>query len=170
MFMELLIEPKPIRSLRPPGRYAGAGPAYWFHLTLSCVLSVSICLLLTSGSVLAQGNIKDLLYKPDTTVYTIVEKQPEFPGGLQSLSEYMQTNVQYPDQAAKAKIKGKVYTTFIVEPDGRLTDMRIMQGLGYGCDEEAIRVVKAMPSWKPGSQSGRPLRTKYTLPIAFGPK
>ncbi|GAB4014317.1 hypothetical protein GCM10028808_36440 [Spirosoma migulaei] len=101
-------------------------------------------------------------------VYTVVEKQPEFPGGIGALMEYLKTSVQYPPEAKKAKIQGRVFVSFIVELDGSRTDIIVLKGLGYGCDEEAMRVVRAMPCWEPGGQSGRPLRVKYNLPILFG--
>lgn len=80
----------------------------------------------------------------------------------------MLRNVRYPAEAQKARVKGRVFTSFVVEIDGRLTNACILRGLGYGCDEEAVRVIKAMPRWKPGSQSGRPIRVKYNLPVLFG--
>ncbi|WP_460976081.1 energy transducer TonB [Spirosoma knui] len=104
----------------------------------------------------------------DHEVFTIVEKPPEFPGGIEAMWAYLKENVQYPPAALKAKIKGRVFVSFVVRKDGQLTDLQVVQGLGHGCDEEAIRVVKAMPLWKPGSQSGRLLLVKYTLPILFG--
>ena len=138
-----------------------------------------IGLLLINLSSLAQGRSKvyDALFEisiftgvglPDTTVFTIVEHQPEFPGGSDALKEYLLKNVQYPADAQKAGIKGRVFVSFVVEIDGSLTNSQLLKGLGYGCDEEAIRVIKAMPRWLPGSQSGRPIRVKYNLPILFG--
>ncbi|GAB3554297.1 energy transducer TonB [Spirosoma fluminis] len=104
----------------------------------------------------------------DREIFTIVEKPPEFPGGIEAMWAYLKENIQYPSAAVKAKIKGRVFVSFVIRKDGRLTDLQVMQGLGHGCDEEAIRVVKAMPLWKPGSQSGRLLLVNYTLPILFG--
>ena len=104
----------------------------------------------------------------DTTVYVITERQPQFPGGIDTLKTYMQNHVQYPAEARKARIKDRVYVSFVVELDGRLTHVQLLKGIGYGCDAEALRVVSAMPRWKPGSQSGKPLRVKYNLPVLFG--
>jgi protein TonB len=104
----------------------------------------------------------------DTTIYTVVEHQPEFPGGGIALTEYLRSNVQYPSEAKQASISGRVFVSFVVELDGRITHIQLLKELGFGCDEEAIRVVKTMPRWKPGSQSGRPIRVKYNLPILFG--
>lgn len=135
-----------------------------------------VSLWIATESVFAQGNVQGLLFyepgatvfTPDTTVFTVVEKQPEFPGGFDALKEYMRQTVHYPSEAQKASIKGRVFVSFVVEPDGTITHVQLLKGLDYGCDEEAIRVIKAMPRWTPGSQSGRPLRVKYNLPVLFG--
>lgn len=104
----------------------------------------------------------------DNTVFTIVEKQPEFPGGFQALRNYLIKNVQYPPAANAAKVSGRVVVSFIVERDGHLTDPTVLKGLGFGCDEEAIRLINLMPRWTPGTQSGKPIRVKYNLPVLFG--
>lgn len=136
---------------------------------ISYLLKLIVGLLMTTGSVLAQDNVKNLLlYEPDKTVYMIVEKQPEFPGGMQALKKFLHTNLQYPVAAKAANVSGKVYIQFVVRKDGRITDIDILKGLGFDCDEEAVRVVKQMPNWIPGSQSGRPLNVKYHLPVSFG--
>src|SRR5919199_2103532 len=123
------------------------------------VLGVSLAYIVTVTGCLAQSN-----EQLDHEVFTIVEKPPEFPGGIQALWTYLKENVQYPLAAIKAKVKGRVLVSFIVQKDGRLTDFQFVQILGYGCDEEAMRVVRAMPLWKPGSQSGKLLLVKYTVP------
>ncbi len=74
----------------------------------------------------------------------------------------------YPAEAQKAGIKGRVFLSFIVHKDGQITDVNVLKGLGSGCDEEAIRLVKAMPRWTPGSQDGQPLNVRYNWPISFG--
>lgn len=103
-------------------------------------------------------------------IFTVVEQAPEFPGGTQALKKYLAINVRYPESAARAKVSGKLFVSLVVEPDGQLTQIMVVDGLGFGCDEEAIRVVKAMPRWQPGTQSGRALRVKYTLRVMFGIK
>ena len=114
--------------------------------------------------------MRDLLLRRslDKEVYTIVEKQPEFPGGLDSLRTYLVNHTRYPEAAAKAKVAGRVLASFIVRKDGRIDTIEVLTGPGFGCDEEAIRIIKGMPQWKPGSQDGRLLNVKYHLPIYFG--
>lgn len=96
-----------------------------------------------------------------------VEQQPEFPGGMKALSEFLQRNLRYPSQAVQASVSGRVFISFVVNTDGSLTDVHVLKGIGFGCDEEARRVVQQMPRWKPGKQSGRTVRVKYNLPVTF---
>jgi len=113
---------------------------------------------------------RDLLlrYPDDRQVFTVVEKQPEFPGGYNALQEYLRKNIRYPAEAQKANVTGRVFASFIVRKDGQITDVSLLKGLGFGCDEEAVRVIEAMPRWTPGSQSGAVLNVKYNLAILFG--
>ncbi|MBC8045768.1 MAG: energy transducer TonB [Fimbriimonadaceae bacterium] len=103
----------------------------------------------------------------DTTVFMMVEKMPEFPGGIETMYKWLAENIQYPDSARKNNIEGKVYAKFIVERNGSINEVTIMRGIGYGCDEEVINKLKQMPAWNPGLQQGKPVRTSYTLPVAF---
>ena len=100
-------------------------------------------------------------------IFIIVENQPEFPGGEQALYKFIRDNVKYPSLARETGIEGTVYIQFVVEPDGRVSNVKVVRSVGGGCDEEAVRVVKAMPKWKPGSQRGKNVRVSFTLPIKF---
>ena len=103
----------------------------------------------------------------DDEVFTVVEQNPEPAGGMAALSNYLGKNLRYPAPAQRANISGKVFVSFVVNTDGTIQDVTVLKGLGFGTDEEAVRVVKGMPKWKPGKQSGRPVRVKFNLPIAF---
>ncbi|MCX7696587.1 MAG: TonB family protein [Bacteroidales bacterium] len=100
-------------------------------------------------------------------IFVFVEEQPEFPGGEEALMAYLQSNIRYPQMAKELEIQGKVIIEFVVETDGSVTNVVVKRGIGGGCDEEAVRVVKAMPKWKPGKQRGKPVRVRYTLPVTF---
>lgn len=100
-------------------------------------------------------------------IFTIVEKMPEYPGGIEALFQYLRENMEYPDMAMDAQIVGKVYITFVVDRDGGITGVKVLRGIGGGCDEEAVRVVQNMPKWHPGKQRGKPVRVQYNLPINF---
>ncbi|MCY7353368.1 MAG: M56 family metallopeptidase [Cytophagaceae bacterium] len=108
----------------------------------------------------------------DTTepLFTVVEKQSSFPGGYRKLSKFLAQNLKYPEEARKANVQGKVFVAFIVEKDGTITNPQILKGVGYGCDEEALRMMKLMPKWTPGKQSGRAVRSRFNLPIEFSLK
>lgn len=103
----------------------------------------------------------------DGDVFLSVEENPEFPGGPAKLLEYIQKNLEYPEAARENEIQGRVFVGFIVEEDGSVSNVKILRGIGYGCDEEAIRLVYSLPKFKPGKQRGKPIRVAYTLPIVF---
>lgn len=95
---------------------------------------------------------------------------PMFPGGEIALFKFIDNNITYPTEAKKAKISGFIYISFIIEKDGSLSNIKQADGsidIGYGCLEEAIRVVKSMPKWTPGKQNGEAVRVSYVLPISF---
>ena len=92
---------------------------------------------------------------------------PGFPGGEAKLFEYLQKNIKYPPVARENGIQGRVYVTFVVDKEGKIRDAKILRGIGGGCDEEALRVVRAMPDWKAGRQNGRSVQVQYNLPVNF---
>jgi TonB family protein len=103
----------------------------------------------------------------DGTIFTVVENQPQFPGGMEQLGSYLSKNLKYPSAAEKANVGGRVFVNFVVTKTGDVKDVRILKGIGFGADEEAVRVVAAMPRWTPGSQDGSPVNVRYNLPINF---
>jgi TonB family protein len=100
-------------------------------------------------------------------IYTAVEQNPEFVGGQDKMYQYLGENIKYPAAAQRADVSGRVFVKFIVEDDGTIGDVVVMKGIGFGCDEEAIRVVKSMPRWKPGVQNGKNVRVYYNMPIVY---
>lgn len=100
-------------------------------------------------------------------IFTVVEQQPEFPGGMKALGEYIGNNLKYPEAAQKANAHGRVFVNFVVTKTGEITDINLLKGIGYGADQEAMRVVAQMPRWKPGSQRGQAVNVRYNLPINF---
>jgi TonB family protein len=100
-------------------------------------------------------------------VFTVVEQQPEFPGGMGALGQYLARNIRYPTEARQNRIQGQVFVEFVITQTGTIQDLHVMKGIGGGCDEEAIRVVSQMPTWSPGKQNGTPVNVRYVLPIRF---
>lgn len=96
-----------------------------------------------------------------------VENAPEYQGGSRALAKYLGSALRYPAKARENRVQGKVYIGFIVEKNGSLTDFKVIRGIGSGCDEEAIRVLKLSPPWKPGVAEGKSVRTSYILPITY---
>jgi len=105
----------------------------------------------------------------DNTIYSFVsmENPPKFPGGMAKFYKFLGDNIKYPEAAKKSNIDGKVFVSFVVEQNGALNDIKIDRKLGYGTDEEAVRVLKLSPNWIPGTQNGKAVRVKYNLPIRF---
>jgi len=103
-------------------------------------------------------------------IFTVVENEPEFPGGMDALYKYLSQNIKYPQLARENGITGKVYVTFVVEKDGSIANPKILRDIGGGCGAEAIRVVKAMPKWNPGKQRGKAVRVQFNLPVNFNLK
>jgi TonB family protein len=100
-------------------------------------------------------------------VYQVVEKMPEFPGGKQRLLNWMKENIQYPVEAQKEGIQGRVIITFVINKSGKAVEPLIIQSVDPLLDKEAIRLINSMPKWKPGEEKGEPVRVKFTMPINF---
>ena len=109
----------------------------------------------------------DVATSKEDTVYQIAEEMPEFPGGVEALMDYVGRNVKYPEEAKDKEIQGRVFVSFVIEKDGSVNEVKVLRGIGGGCDEEAVRVIKAMPKWTPGKQKGKPVRVNYQIPINF---
>jgi TonB family protein len=103
----------------------------------------------------------------DKSVFTAVEQVPAFPGGEAGFSKFTSATIKYPKAAREANVQGRVVASFIVEKDGSLTDIKVIRGIGYGADEETVRMLRTSPNWKPGMQNGKPVRVAYSVPINF---
>jgi protein TonB len=100
-------------------------------------------------------------------IFTVVEEAPSFPGGEEARIKWLQDHIKYPQMARESGIQGTVYVTFVVEPNGCISHVKVLRGIGGGCDEEAVRVVQSMPCWNPGKQRGKPVRVQFNMPIKF---
>ena len=100
-------------------------------------------------------------------VFTIVERQPKFPGGDKALIEYLSSNIKYPKSAKKDKVTGKVLISFVVDKEGNVTEVQVRRGVREDLDAEAYRVVAAMPRWTPAKMGGKIVAVSYNLPIIF---
>ncbi|OJV14870.1 MAG: hypothetical protein BGO21_19510 [Dyadobacter sp. 50-39] len=99
-----------------------------------------------------------------------IEPQPEYPGGYNAMYKFIETHRQMPRAAKRARISGRVFLAFNIEATGEITHVAVLKGLGFGCDEEAVRLVESMPRWKPGKRDGKPARVRFNLPISFAIK
>lgn len=100
-------------------------------------------------------------------IFISVEQQPNFPGGLEELMKFLARNLRYPKAAQNVDVEGKVYVQFVVNREGKVSQVTVLKGIGYGCDEEAVRVMNLMPAWTPGKQGGKAVSVRYNLPISF---
>lgn len=118
----------------------------------------------------AEAKASDATAPADTTknvVYDVTETMPQFPGGQGVLMKYLAANIKYPASAVKAKKQGRVLVTFVIQKDGSVTNARIARSVDPELDAEALRIVKAMPNWTPGTQDGKPVNVKYIIPVKF---
>jgi len=115
----------------------------------------------------SNGRGMDAVTEHKDEVYITVEVEPEPYGGAEAWAKFLQKNIHYPPQASENNVHGKVFLSFIVETDGHLSNVKVERGVGYGLDEEALRVLKLAPAWKPGIQNGHKVRVMYNIPINF---
>jgi TonB family protein len=120
------------------------------------------------GKIAVVGDIDiNAAFTTEGEILPVVEQNPEYPGGDEARLNFFRENMVYPTEAKEKGIQGRVYVSFVVDKDGSITDVTVLRGIGGGCDEEAVRVVKMMPKWKPGEQRGERIRVSYSLPIKF---
>ena len=103
-------------------------------------------------------------------VFVYTEQPPTYPDGEQALMEFIRKNIKYPEEAKTKQIEGKVIISFVVTREGSITDVKVVRGIGGGCDEEALRVVRMMPKWIPGKQNGMAVSVRFNLPVTFSIK
>lgn len=146
--------------------YKAQSPEWKRGLYVMTVLT-GIGIMAVIASCSAQDSKEKDLAIPPSQVYQQVDQNPEFPGGVQALFNYLSKEIRYPQVAIENNVHGTVFVEFVVMSDGSINDVEVKKGVGYGCDEEAVRVIKAMPKWEPGHLEGKPVNVKFTLPIAF---
>lgn len=103
----------------------------------------------------------------DEPLMGIVESIAAFPGGERKLLQYIANNLEYPQEAIDAGIGGKVFVRFFIEPDGSVSDVEVLRGIGYGCDEATVKLFKSMPKWEPAKRRGEPYRMEFSMPVNF---
>lgn len=127
------------------------------------IFMIPVLFMLLALAFPAEAQEKD---KEDDVFY-VVDELPVFPGGEEALRNWLAENIRYPGEAKADSIQGKVYVTFIVDEQGKVTDSKLARGASPALDEEALRVVNAMPAWKPGKHKGKEVKVSYTVPISF---
>ena len=142
------------------------------------VMMIVVLLMMTVGNIACAQNVP-LIIDPDKVdqylaerkdtinVYDCVEQMPSFPGGTQKLKEFIEENLRYPKELEETCVQGRVIVRFIVERNGKLSNVKVVKSVHPALDKEAIRIVKLMPRWIPGRQNGITVRVKFYIPIIF---
>lgn len=130
--------------------------------TLSTLITITLCSLNHNAVATTQPDGDD--------VYVIVENMPIFPGGEEALRNYVTNNIQYPEEAHKQGIQGRVFVCFIIGTNGAVQNVKVARSVHPLLDAEAVRVVKSMPKWTPGQHRGKTVKVSYTIPINFSLK
>ena len=107
---------------------------------------------------------KDIVTQPPSAPLVVAEQMPQYIGDLNS---YLAKNIQYPEAARNGGVEGRVGVEFVVNEDGSISNVKVIHSIGAGCDEEAMRVIRSMPKWKPGRNNGVPVKVMFTQPISF---
>ncbi|MCF8367691.1 MAG: M56 family metallopeptidase [Bacteroidales bacterium] len=141
-------------------------------IPLAIVFALVFSITITESVVAQAENASEKVTKikkpqKEGDVFTVVEKMPRFPGGEEARIKFMTSNIKYPEDARKLGETGTVFITFIVEKDGSISEAKVLRGFYKSCDEEALRVINAMPRWEPGMDKGKPVRTQFNMPISF---
>lgn len=123
--------------------------------------------VVVTGNLEKKTELSDELNRTDGRVFTVVEQNAEFPGGIKEMYRFLARNMKYPKEAAESNVQGKVFMRFVVNENGQIRDVEVLKKLGFGTDEEAMRVVLSMPTWTPGRQNGKAVAVQYHLPISF---
>jgi periplasmic protein TonB len=119
------------------------------------------------AEVVFEEPVVEVVAEDENKVFLVVEQQPEFEGGYEAMMNFIRKNMRYPASARRMGIDGTVFVSFVVGKDGSINDVKVIRGISADCDKEAVRVVQAMPPWKPGKQNGKPVFVRFNLPIKF---
>lgn len=132
----------------------------FFEIFILCFLTINV---------FSQGDTIRIKKESNHEIFSVVEKAPEFPGGVFEMMRFIQDSIRYPKSAQKAGIGGKCFLKFVVNEDGTLGNIQVLKGVVscIECDEEAVRVVKLMPKWTPAKMNGKPVKSYFNLPVNF---
>lgn len=121
-----------------------------------------------TGEVIFEEPVEEVVDEgPGDQIFTVVEQMPEFEGGLEAMMKFISKNLKYPSAARRMGIEGQVFVQFVVDAEGKISEVKTIKGISAECDKEAERVIKMMPPWKAGKQNGKPVKVRFVLPIRF---
>jgi protein TonB len=121
-----------------------------------------------TGEVIFEEPVEEVVQEEEEDkIFMVVEQPAEFEGGLQAMAKFLQKNLKYPASARRMGTEGSVFVSFVIDKEGKISDVQVVKGISADCDKEAVRVVTLMPHWKPGKQNGRAVKSRFVLPIKF---
>lgn len=122
-----------------------------------------------TGDIVFDEPVQEVLKEEsdEDVVFMVVEQPAEYPGGLDAMMKFLVKNMKYPAIARRMSVEGSVFVSFVVDKEGKISDPQVIKGISTECDQEALRVIKLMPPWKPGKQNGRAVKSRFVLPIKF---
>lgn len=122
-----------------------------------------------TGDIVFDEPVQEVLKEEsdEDVVFMVVEQPAEYPGGLEAMMKFIVKNMKYPAQARRMGVEGSVFVSFVVDKEGKISDPQVIKGISTDCDQEALRVIKQMPPWKPGKQNGKAVKSRFVLPIKF---
>jgi periplasmic protein TonB len=163
--LEKTDNPKLVPIIKQDAEVKSVSPTTDNSVSIASVQGTDIGTQLTTG-IISAPSIQETA-KRATGALSWSTVMPAFPGGQNGLTKYLQNHLNYPSEAKENGIEGQVVIQFIVDEYGHISDIKILRDIGGGCADEAIRVIKGMPAWKPGEQNGQTVKVYYTLPISF---
>lgn len=119
------------------------------------------------GTAAAQKPVTVSQEPANEQIFTVVEQEPEYPGGMEALYQFLAANVKYPKDAREENVQGRVIVSFVIEKDGSVTNIKVVKSPDERLSQEAVRVIESMPKWKPGKAQGKKVRVQFSLPINF---
>jgi TonB family protein len=122
---------------------------------------------LSAGTITSFAQTENVIEVEDNKTYTVVDAPPEYPGGYEPMMSYIKAELKYPEKSRKERIQGTVFVQFTVMKDGTLANFMVIRGINDELDKEAVRVLKGMPNWKPGTEKNKPVNVKFVLPVKY---
>jgi TonB family protein len=149
----------------PPAVLTGTSIFFGSDMLKHFLSLTAFTLTMAFGHAQTKSDLKER--NQEEQVFQMVEVMPHFPQGAGGLAQFLSTNLRYPAEARRDSVRGTVFVGFVINSKGNVSDVLVLKGIGHGCDEEVVRVIRLMPQWTPGRQDGRNVAVRFSLPVKF---